>query len=133
MRANDAGRMIAAWWRRLPDKFPTCETDAFALMPNHIHGIITLRGSVGADPRVRPITSQPPTLSRIVQWFKTMTTNEYLRNVEAGRWEPIISRLWQRNYYEHIVRDEEDLERIRVYIEDNPRNWSMDPDFVAVP
>jgi hypothetical protein len=57
-----------------------------------------------------------------------MTTNAYIRGVKTLGWEPFSMRLWQRNYYEHIVRDEEDLERIRTYIADNPRNWPDDPE-----
>ncbi len=107
-------------------------------MPNHVHGIIVIRDDiVGADPRVRPEGAHPSAslragsgapLPRIVQWFKTMTTNSYIRGVQAQRWTPFGGRLWQRNYYEHIVRDEAELERIRDYIVNNPVNWKKDPD-----
>ncbi len=64
----------------------------------------------------------------MVQWFKTMTTNAYIRGVQSQGWTPFAGRLWQRNYYEHIVRDEAELERIRDYIVNNPSNWKDDPD-----
>jgi REP element-mobilizing transposase RayT len=67
-------------------------------------------------------------LSTIVQWFKAMTTNEYLRGVKTSGWTPFQGRLWQRNYYEHIIRDGESLNRIRQYIADNPTRWEFDPE-----
>jgi len=62
----------------------------------------------------------------IIQWFKTMTTNEYLRGVKTSGWAPFQGQLWQRNYYEHVIRDEESLNRIRQYIHDNPARWEFD-------
>ncbi|OGB68901.1 MAG: hypothetical protein A2Y94_04085 [Caldithrix sp. RBG_13_44_9] len=69
---------------------------------------------------------KPVPLSRIIQWYKTMTTNEYIRNVKQNGWFPFKKHLWQRNYYEHIIRDENDLKRIRKYIIENPLNWKSD-------
>jgi len=65
-------------------------------------------------------------LRRVVQWFKTMSTNEYIRGVKQYGWSPFPGRLWQRNYWEHIVRDEPELSRIREYIANNPVQWEMD-------
>ncbi len=67
-----------------------------------------------------------------LQWFKTMTTNAYIHGVDDRRWTPFAGRLWQRNYYEHVVRDDVDLRRIREYIVNNPLNWKDDPDNLAV-
>jgi hypothetical protein len=58
--------------------------------------------------------------------FKTMTTNEYIRGVKTASWPSFNGRLWQRNYYEHIIRDEESLNGIRQYIVDNPARWAFD-------
>ncbi len=55
-----------------------------------------------------------------------MTTNEYIRGVKQSGWPPFNGRLWQRNYYEHIIRNDESLNRIRQYIADNPRRWAFD-------
>jgi hypothetical protein len=55
-----------------------------------------------------------------------MTTNEYLRGVKTSGWAPFQSRLWQRNYYEHVIRDEASLDRIREYILNNPAQWAID-------
>ena len=155
---NDAGRMIEHWWSALPDKFPSITTDAFVVMPNHVHGIIVINAgahdagahidacdagahdagahdagahigaplrddhnAVRADQRVRP------TLGTIMQWFKTMTTNAYMRGVHAHGWAPFERRLWQRNYYEHIVRDDADLHRVRTYVANNPKQCEQKP------
>jgi len=59
-------------------------------------------------------------IPKIVQWFKTMTTNGYICNAKQNGWKPFNSRLWQRNYYEHIIRNEIELNQIREYIINNP-------------
>ena len=90
--------------------------------------------AVGADLRVRPQRSINAGVPQIVQWFKTMTTNEYIRGVKNLGWTPFPGKLWQRNYYEHIIRDENAHNRIRQYITNNPAQWDADnenPDKVA--
>jgi len=137
--------MIQIWWDKLAHKFPAVETDAFVIMPNHIHGIIIITepDAVGANPRVRPnlhVRPKPgqtrgsaptngierPTLGHIVQWFKTMTTNAYIRGVKQDEWEPFPGKFWQRNYYERIIRNERELNATRQYIHDNPSRWAED-------
>jgi putative transposase len=90
---------------------------------------------VGANLCVRPNTPNTPntnneptmqTINTIIQWFKTMTINEYIRNVKQNKWQPFDGKLWQRNYYEHIIRNEDELNRIRKYIINNPINWKRD-------
>ena len=65
-------------------------------------------------------------LGRYISWFKRMSTNEYIRNVKKTNWPPFNKHFWQRSYYEHIVRDDCDLNRIREYIEHNPAQWDKD-------
>jgi putative transposase len=123
MILNDAGNMVKEWWRKLPTKFDTITNDTHAIMPNHFHGIITI---VGAATCGRPDVRQPhgvgpdghphgaekqghprggaPTLGDVVDWFKTMTTNAYIRGVNERDWSPFPGRLWQRNYYERVIR-----------------------------
>ena len=67
-------------------------------------------------------------LSMVVRWFKTMSTNEYIRGVNELGWTPFERKLWQRNYYEHIIRDDASLLNIAYYIENNAANW-QDDDF----
>jgi putative transposase len=153
MRLNDAGQMVHRWWAELRNKFPHVIPDTRIVMPNHFHGIIVITDEpVGADLRVCPDdlrvcpddgpdepvradlrvcpddqgahTGAP--LPEIVQWFKTMTTNEYIRGVKTLGWIPFRGRLWQRNYYEHIIRNETSLQRIARYILDNPGQWATD-------
>ena len=84
---------------------------------------------VRADQRVCPESMGEHTgspLPRMVQWFKTMTTNEYIRGVKYLNWERFNGKLWQRNYYEHIIRDEKSYITISNYIIANPANWKDD-------
>ena len=69
---------------------------------------------------------QRTTLSQIIQWFKIMTTNEYIRGVKQLNWKPFIGKMWQRNYYEHIIRNEKELQQKTDYILDNPSRWDDD-------
>ena len=137
IRLNDTGRMVQAVWEELSIHYPGVEGDGFVVMPNHFHGIIVIADvTVGADLRVGPNSEGAhPThqgahtgapLPTVVQWFKTMTTNEYMRGIKTFGWTPFPGQLWQRNYYEHIVRDDVSLNRIRQYILDNPARWEFD-------
>ncbi|MCK4396605.1 transposase [candidate division WOR-3 bacterium] len=127
MVLTDAGRLVEKWWLKLPDKFPNIELDYYVVMPNHFHGIISI---VGADPCVCPdnLTGEHAgsPLHSIMQWFKTMSTNEYIRGVKQLGWMPFNKKFWQRSYYEHIIRNEKELNRIREYIQNNPLKWELD-------
>ena len=59
-------------------------------------------------------------LHNVIQWFKTMTTNEYIRGIKQNNWLPFTGKLWQRNYYEHIIRNDKELNHITEYIKNNP-------------
>jgi putative transposase len=95
---------------------------------------LCVRPSCVHHPRVPPCTRSDPKqgehtgspLRHIVQWFKTMTTNEYIRGVKQNGWPPFPGKLWQRNYWEHIVRNESELNQIRLYIRNNPAQWATD-------
>lgn len=140
MQLNPAGHMIEKWWAELLHKFVSIDVDEYVVMPDHFHGIIVIghphrdaptdapNGNVGTDapmdaPTGDPPTKKAPTLGDIVDWFKTMTTNEYIRGVKGFGWQRFAGKLWQRNYYEHIVRSEYALGRIRKYIRNNPARW----------
>jgi putative transposase len=110
---TDAGRMVERWWLELPQKFQPVTLDAHAVMPDHFHGIVLLQCS---DDR----SSDPvPSLSTVMQWFKTMTTAEYFRGVRSRSWPRVNGGLWQRGFHDHIVRSEPDLAAIRAYVEGN--------------
>jgi REP element-mobilizing transposase RayT len=123
MHLNAAGEMIVRWWNELSNKFPTFEPDAFVVMPNHIHCIIVIH-----DGEATALGQPKPTLGDIIEWFKTMATNEYIRGVKQLGWKPFPKRVFQRNYYEHIIRNERELTAIRKYIENNPAKWTGDGD-----
>ena len=150
MRLNAAGDAITAWWRRLPDKFPSTSVDAFVLMPNHLHGIIVIEGKgqrpesaptesdgiartglsfrpdvKGLGPETDDVRPDPP-ISHMVQWFKTMSTNAYIHGVKESGWAAFKNRLWQRNYYEHVIRNVADYDRIFNYLGSNPLRWAED-------
>ena len=133
MQMNSADSMVTRWYGELENKFKNIQCDEFICMPNHIHFIII---NVGADLCVRPATDMGKhtllgehtgsPLRKIVQWFKTMTTNEYIRGVKQHGWQPFPGKLWQRNYWERIVRNEIELHQIREYIQNNPSQWGQD-------
>jgi putative transposase len=132
---NSVGRMVLDQWEKLPDRFPNIELDAFIVMLNHIHAVIWIVGAplVGALDDEKTISNQTPardapTLGNIVGALKSLTTVEYIRGVRQLGWRPFQKRLWQRNYFEHVIRDEKALDRIREYIQGNPANWSIDRD-----
>ncbi|MDR2835672.1 MAG: transposase [Bacteroidales bacterium] len=148
MILNDAGKMVEKWYLELPNKFPDIELGEYVVMPNHFHAIIINTGNpirpdktdnvvVGADTQVCPYdehilgehisgehTGSP--LHAVVQWFKTMSTNEYIRGVKTLNWQPFNKKLWQRNYYEHIIRNEQSYQNISNYIINNPVKWEND-------
>jgi len=143
MKVNDAGHMIQKWWNESAAKFGNIELDEFVIMPNHFHGIIVIVGAalcgrpgLGGHPEMDgqwKEIGQPhrvaPTVGDIIDWFKTMTTNEYIRNVRQNNWSPFPGKLWQRNYYEHIIRSETELNKIREYIINNPLSWETDENY----
>ena len=153
MCLNPLGRIVAESWLALPTRFPVIKLDAFVVMPNHFHGIIILNeihvppapsGSVGAK-QAPPAAKQPelqnkggaditsrtssattaaPSLSRVIQAFKSISA--IARNRVSGReGQPF----WQRGYYDHVIRDEHELNQIRAYIASNPARWTEDSEY----
>ena len=136
MNVNGAGRMVESIWNEIPIFYAGVDVDQFIVMPNHCHGIIILN-NVGATPCGCPDTQlgqargPAPTnnrfsLSDIVHRFKSLTTARYRYGVRHNGWHPFQGRLWQRNYYDRIIRNDSELNRIRKYIIENPINWSFD-------
>ena len=129
--------MIRSVWSSLPDRFLSLKLDEFVIMPNHIHAILCIN-TVGADlvsarnkadlvsARNKADLVSAPTISRIVQAFKSITTYKYILGVKENNWPLFDKRLWQRNYYDHIIRSEKSLNYIREYIVNNPIRWEFD-------
>ncbi len=140
MRLNEAGQMAAALWDGLAARFSSVEIDQFVVMPNHLHGVLVLDAGAGGatkegattrvaptdDPVGAPLVGAPVRLGDVVGAFKSLATTGYIGGVKDKGWPPFRSRLWQRNYYEHVIRDEGALSRIRRYIDDNPARWDFD-------
>jgi REP element-mobilizing transposase RayT len=131
MHENPAGSMIRNCWQTLPDRFVGVDIDSSIVMPNHLHGIIFLGDDDSSQTSYalsedRAATRAAPTLGDIIGAFKSISTNGYLRGIHDGRWSAFEKRLWQRNYWERIIRNERELKAIRKYIWDNPANWKKD-------
>ena len=151
MVLNETGKIVQRVWNELQQHYPDIECDEFIIMPNHVHMIVCIRNSidVGAGfPRPNEnkpnengcvlsesgISSDlggetPPlqiALGRIIAWMKYRST-VLINRIREMPGIPI----WQRNYYERVIRDENELSRIQKYIIDNPRNWDVDPDRIA--
>lgn len=129
MRLNPVGQMARREWLRLPGRFPGWAIAAFVIMPNHVHGVLvhtpedaarTGAGDESAGAGARPHVD-PGSLGAVVRAFKSSTTLRYHATRGTGP-----GPLWQRNYYEHIVRGPDDLERICAYILANPIQWELD-------
>lgn len=149
MRLNEWGEIVMRTWRYLPNHVPNIQLDAFVIMPNHVHGIIIITdpanapaavgaGSEPAPAQPQPAPAQPAPdqsiasisggiaakrygLPEIMRQFKTFSA----RRINEQRGTPGLP-IWQRNYYEHIIRNEQSLNRIRQYIADNPQRWAFD-------
>ena len=135
---NNIGLMVDYWFNEISNHFENVILDEYVIMPDHIHFILMIKcnrqtphklspniPNVGVDRCVDPIINKK-TLGNIIQWFKTMTTNEYIKNVKIKNWPRFDKRLWQRDYYERIIRNEKEYLRIKEYIRSNPKMWGRD-------
>lgn len=139
MQLSESGRIAEDCWRAIPDHFPDVELGAFVVMPNHVHGIIILngnrrgtmdgRGTIYRAPTMDTTDRAPTTeqfqkpvagsLATILRAYKAAVTRRINRELH-------LTGIWQRNYYEHIIRNENEHDRIHRYIEANPLNWGTD-------
>ena len=113
MQLNAAGEMVQSVWDETPAHYAGIEIDAFQIMPNHIHGVLCF-------------SEATLSLADIAHRFKTLTTKKYIDGVKQNNWSPFNGKLWQRSYYEHIIRSEKSLSEIREYIVNNPLTWNKD-------
>lgn len=110
--------MIAETWESMEFQFPSTMIDAFIVMPDHFHAVLYLATEFAENP------AELPTLGKVMQWFKTVTTDQYIRGMRQNNWPTYNRKLWQRYYNDHIIRNTADLKRVRDYIEANPTRWS---------
>jgi REP element-mobilizing transposase RayT len=137
MQLNTVGQVVEACWLELPQRIPGIAIDSFVVMPNHTHGIVAILpegvGPVGAihesplqhrnageieNPKRR---RSGMVLPKVVGFLK-MNTAKRLNQIRGTPGAAV----WQRNYYEHVIRDASDLNRIRDYIQSNPSHWLED-------
>lgn len=141
MCLNRFGSIVSECCVEIPAHFTNVEMDTFVVMPNHIHGILVIhdctdttthfttsihngrRGEVTSPTQKGAATAplQKHTLGQVIAYFKYQTT----KSINQIHKTP-GTRLWQRNYYEHVIRNENDLNEIRQYVLDNPVKWDMD-------
>ncbi len=136
---NPLGMIVEKTWQEIPVHFPYIKVDSHIVMPNHFHGIVIINevgaqlggvqhvvvvGAQHAEP-LREIKPQP--LGLIVRSFKSAVTKR-VHDLDLF----VGEKIWQRNYYEHIIRDEDDHQQIADYIETNPLNWEYDHENLAM-
>ena len=124
MRLNKSGLIIAETWQWLSEQYPYVELDTWAIMPNHFHGILFLLDERRGGSRTAPTKRKP--LGRLIGAFKTVSTKR-INELRDTPGQPI----WQRNYYEHVIRNEIDLEETREYIQNNALKWLEDENHPA--
>jgi putative transposase len=135
MQLNEFGQIVHEEWQASAIIRKEIALDAFVIMPNHLHGILWIMttdpspvGATGGSP-LHTLTTKPPktpgpaksSIGAMLAGFKSAVT----KRINEARATPGVP-VWQRNYYEHIVRNDTDLERIRTYIENNPAQWALD-------
>jgi len=126
MHLSGAGEIVKQCWEEIPRHFPNAGLDASIVMPNHVHGIIVL---TDRDPRALDVGARhavpsrsgfgkpvPGSLATIIRSFKSAASRKIRATVHH------TPDVWQRNYYEHIIRDDDELNGIREYIFRNPLN-----------
>ncbi len=119
MVLNELGRIATQSWKGMEQHYDYISLDEWVVMPNHFHGILVINARRGGS-RAAPTPKIKP-LGQLVGAFKTISTKQInqLRHTPGAK-------VWQRNYYEHIIRNDTDLAQIREYIANNPLNWRLD-------
>ena len=148
MILNDAGQMVESEWLKLPQRFQNIELHKYIVMPNHFHAILQIVGvslvvapndttaqndivdatKKGQPQGIAPTGVAPTgkTVGDMVGAFESITTVKYIRGVKNKNWKPFDGILWQRNYWEHIIRNEKSYQAISKYILNNPLKWNDD-------
>ncbi len=122
IKYSPIGNIAQQYWKEIPTHYPYVSLDQFIIMPNHVHGIIIINDNKRADNNP-PLHTVTGTIGAIIRGYKIGVTKWCRQNTD-------VYDVWQRNYYEHIIRDEGELIHIRQYISDNPKNWNKDKLFV---
>ncbi|MEN9302023.1 MAG: hypothetical protein RL264_452 [Bacteroidota bacterium] len=141
MILNDCGEIAKKCWLEIPEHFPNVELHEFVIMPNHVQGIIEIKyksivSNVTTDTTVgannhSPQRSVQPTVGRLLPRSPSKTIGSIVRGFKIGvtkwmRQNTDVNDVWQRNYYDNIIRDDQSYLRISQYIQNNPKNWKED-------
>ncbi|MGB9333694.1 MAG: transposase [Candidatus Acidiferrales bacterium] len=121
MIPNAAGKFVEQIWHALPNRFPNLKTDKFILMPNHVHAILFLESPQSSPGGASPAPTTRTSLAAVVCAFKSQSAI----GVNKIRMTP-NHPVWQRNYFEHIIRTPQSLDDLRRYIQENPARWPSD-------
>ncbi len=121
MVLNEYGNIISETWQWLDVHYKFIQLHEWIIMPNHLHGIIEYCADCRGGSRIAPTVTKIKPLGRIIGVFKTVSTKQ-INNINKTPGQ----KLWQRNYWEQVIRDENDLNRIREYIINNPLKWPED-------
>jgi len=120
---NQFGQAVLDTWSQLPNHYVHVQTCAFVLMPNHVHGVLVIQPTEGQSPDQNLRHNCRHGLLEVVRAFKTFSARG-INGVRGTRGQPV----WQRGYYEHVVRSEKSLERVCEYVANNPLQWTLDRD-----
>ena len=132
MKHSDIGLMVQRYWQEIPHHFDHVEIDQFVVMPNHVHGIVVIldhdrRDAInrvstngGVTTSYNPMGTQ--SLGEIIRWYKGRCSFELRKKIQYMNFS------WQPRYYDRVIRDDTELEKIREYIYMNPNNWGLDKD-----
>ena len=112
-----SAQMVERTFVETLQKYECVDSPIYVVMPNHFHAIITI---------TRADIESAPTVSEIVQSFKRYSTLEYIKLVKEGVLPPFDKQVWQRTFYDHIIRGREDYDEIAKYIYENPMRWHYD-------
>jgi REP-associated tyrosine transposase len=129
MVCTPAGEMIQREWVNIQEFYTGYHVEAVQVMPNHIHGILMILNTGGQtnDERTqRPAPAAALGIGEVVKRFKMLSTRIYTEGVKNNGWTPFEKRLWQRNYWEHVIRNESEMQAYREYIMKNPLQWEFD-------
>jgi len=129
MRQSEFGRIVHFCWQELDSQYPAIRLDCFTVMPNLVHGVIFLVGTGSPRPDIpsrqlggeTPPLQNQPSLSQIIGYFKYQST----KKLNALRATP-GAKVWQRSFYDQVIRADESLNRIREYVATNPSRWHLD-------
>ena len=120
MQLTNSGKIIDSIWTTLPEHYPNITVDLHVVMPNHFHGIINIIPSE-TTPKEQGVINHAPTIGEIIRGFKARCTHR-INQIQSNRG----GYLWQRNYFERVIRNEQELATIRTYIDNNPTQWNTD-------